>query len=105
LIQILDERSISIITRDARDNGRQAYQILREHYAGCGKPRIITLYTQLTSLIKRNTESITDYILRAESTTNALRNAKETVSDGLLVAMFVKGLPDQYKSFIAVNIQ
>ncbi|XP_066925577.1 uncharacterized protein [Clytia hemisphaerica] len=105
LIQFLDERSISLIMRDARDNGRLAFKILKEHYAGSGKPRIITLYTQLTSLIKRNNESITDYILRAESAANALCTAKETVSDGLLVAMVVKGLPDQYKSFIAVTTQ
>ena len=105
LIQFLDERSISLIMRDARDDGRKAFKILKEHYAGSGKPRIITLYTQLTSLTKRNNESITDYILRAESAANALRTAKETVSDGLLVAMVVKGLPDQYKSFIAVTTQ
>ena len=105
LIQFLDERSISLIMREARDDGRKAFQILKEHYAGSGKPRIISLYTQLTSLKKNSTESITDYILRAESTTNALCNAKETVSDGLLVAMVVKGLPDEYKSFIAVTTQ
>ena len=93
LIQFLDERSISLIMRDARDDGRKAFKILQEHYAGSGKPRIITLSTQLTSLKKKSSETITDYILRAESAANALRNAKETVSDGLLVAMVLKGLP------------
>ncbi|XP_066928169.1 uncharacterized protein [Clytia hemisphaerica] len=105
LIQVLDERSISLIMRDARDDGRKAFQILREHYAGSGKPRIITLYTQLTSLKKKPNETITDYVLRAESAANALRMSKETVSDGLLVAMVVKGLPDEYQSFIAVTTQ
>ena len=60
------------------------------------------MYTQLTSQKKNANESITDYILRAESAANALRNAKEIVSDGLLVAMVVKGLPDEFKPFIAV---
>ena len=50
LIQFLDERSISLIMREARDDGRKAFQLLRDHYAGTGKPRIIALYTQLTSL-------------------------------------------------------
>ena len=68
LIQFLDERSISLVMRDARDNGRKAFTILKEHYASSSKPRIITLYTQLTSLSKKTTESITDYVLRAEST-------------------------------------
>ena len=105
LIQFLDERSISLIMRDARDDGRKAFSILREHYAGSGKPRVIALYTQLTSLKKNANDSITDYILRAESAANALRNAGETVSDGLLVAMVVKGLPDAYKAFVAVTTQ
>ena len=91
LIQFLDERSISLIMRDARDDGRKAFQILKEHYAGSGKPRIISLYTQLTALKKKPNELMTDYILRAESDANALRNAKEVISDGLLVAMVVKG--------------
>ena len=80
LIQFLDERSISLIMRDARDDGRKAFSILRQHYAGSGKPRVIALYTQLNSLKKNANDSITDYILRAESAANAL-SAGETVSD------------------------
>ena len=38
--------------RDARDDGRKALKILREHYAGSSKPKIITLFTQLTNLKK-----------------------------------------------------
>ena len=47
----------------------------------------------------------TDFIVRAEATANALINAKENVSDSLLVAMILKGLPDEYKSFAAVTTQ
>ena len=52
LIQFLDDRSLSLVMREAADNGRRALQILREYYAGKGKPRIIALYTELTSLQK-----------------------------------------------------
>ena len=78
---------------------------MRDNYAGSSKPRVIAVYTQLTSLKKNANETITDYILRAESATNALRDAEEIVSDGLLVAMVVKGLPDTYKAFVAVTTQ
>ena len=105
LIQFLDEGSILLVMRDARDNGRKAFKILKQYYAGSNKPRIISLYTQLTSLKKNENESITDYILRAESAANALRNDKGTVTDGLLVAMVVKGLPDEFKPFITVTNQ
>ena len=105
LIQFLDERSLTLVMRNGKDNGREAFKILRNHYAGCGKPRIITLYTQLTTLKKESGETITDYILRAETAANALRNVEEVVSDGLLVAMVIKGLPDEYKAFVAVTTQ
>lgn len=52
LIQFLDDKSLSLIMRDAPDDGRKALQILRQHFAGTGKPRVISLYTELTSLLK-----------------------------------------------------
>ena len=53
LIQFLDKRSLSLIMRDAKDKGREAINLLREHLRGKGKQRIISLYTELTSLSKR----------------------------------------------------
>ena len=38
LIQCLDEKSLSLIMRDAADDGRKALTILQDHYAGVGKP-------------------------------------------------------------------
>ena len=63
LVQFLDDKSLSLVMRDAADDGKKALEILRQHYAGTGKPRIITLYTELTSLLKRAGESVTDYVI------------------------------------------
>ena len=105
MIQFLEERSFSLVIRDANDNGRKAFKILKAHYAGSGKPRIITLYNQLTSLKKSSSESLTDFILRTETSATALKTCSENISDALLIAMVLKGLPDDYGTFVAVVTQ
>ena len=67
LIQFLDDKSLSLIMRDAIDDGRKALGILREHYASTSKPRVISLYTELTSLIKSSHETFANYVIRAET--------------------------------------
>ena len=37
LIQFLDDKSLSLVMRDAADDGREALQILRNYYQGRGK--------------------------------------------------------------------
>ena len=105
LIQFLDDRYLGLVMSETRNNGYEALKILREHYAGRSKPRIITLYHQLTTLKKKESEDVTDFVIRAESAATALKAANETVSDALLVAMVLKGLPEEYKPFIAVITQ
>lgn len=84
--------------RDAPDDGRKVLKILQEHYASDGKPRITALYSELTSL-KMSEETVTDYIIQDEKAVTSLRNAKENISDGLIIAMILKGLPESYKPF------
>ena len=105
LVQLLDDKSLSLIMRDAKDNGKGAIKILRDHFMGSSKPRIISLYTELTSLKKSGTETVTDYMLRAEGAATSLKNAGEQISDSLLVAMCLKGLPDEYQAFSTVIAQ
>ena len=105
LIQYLDDRSLGLIMRDANGKGREAMKLLKAHYAGKENVRLIALWTELTSLEKTPSDSITDYILKAEKATTSLKNASQTVSDALLIAMMMKGLPDEYKPFCVVTTQ
>ena len=73
LVQCIDDKSISLIIRDAQDDGKKALRILREHYIGSTRHRIISLYCELTSLKKSVTESITDYVIRAEKAATQLK--------------------------------
>ena len=77
LMQFLDDKSISLVIRDAKDDGREALKILREHYVGKSKPRVITLWTNLTTLKMSDDETVTDYIIRAETASTALRTADD----------------------------
>ena len=79
LIQYLNDKSLSLIRRDAQDNGKKALTILREHYSSKGKPKVISLYTELTTL---RLESIRDYI-RAQNISNTLKEAEKVISDRL----------------------
>ncbi|KAJ8044050.1 hypothetical protein HOLleu_11401 [Holothuria leucospilota] len=91
--------------RDAKDNGREALKIPREHYLSKGKPKIFVLYTELTSLKKSAQESITNYLIRAETAATSLKTSSETISDSLLIAMILKGLPPKFKPFSTVITQ
>ena len=106
LVQFLDKRSLGLISRDGKNSGRRSLAILRNHYAGTGKPRVMVLYTQLSTLEKSPTEELTDYVLRAEVIATSLKSAGESgVSDPLLIAMVLKGLPVEYKPFSVVVMQ
>lgn len=63
LVQCLDNKSLSLIMRDAKRDGRKALGILREHYAGKDKPRVVSLYCELSLLHKASNETVTDYII------------------------------------------
>ena len=99
LVHFLDKRSHSLVMRDGKNNGRKALTILREHYRGSGKQRIISLFTTLTTLQKGKDEDLTSYIIRAENAATALKAAGSIVEDNLLIAMIMKGLPPLYKAF------
>ena len=75
---------------------------MREHYLSKGKPRIISLYTELTSLMKLADESVTDYMIRAETAAVSWKTSGEVISDSLLIAMILKGLPSEFKPFTTV---
>ena len=104
MYQFLDETSMSLIIRDAKDGGRKALKILREHYQGTSKPRIISLWTELSQLEMLKNETVTEYLLRAEKTSTMLTSSGVEVNDSLLIAMCLKGLPSRFESLSSIVI-
>ena len=101
----MDDKSLSLVIRDAKGNGKKALRILREYHLLKGKPKVISLYTELTSLRRLESHAITDYIIRAENISNTLKEAGEVISNRLLIAMALKGSPPNFKLFTTVIIQ
>jgi hypothetical protein len=99
LIQLLDDRSLNLVMRDGHDDGRASIQILRDHYAGTSECRILSLITTLATMSMSEDEDVTDYIIRCESAATSLAQAGEPVSDRILNAMVLKGLPSSFKQF------
>ena len=99
LVQVLDDRSLNLIMSDAEGDAKTAMLILRDHYAGTSEQRILSLLTVLTTISKGHDELLTDYVIRAENAANSLRSAGEVVSDRLLNAVVLKGLPKEYRPF------
>ena len=93
LVQYLDPRSTALIMRDALNDGRKAMKILRDHYKGSTHQRAISMWNALSSLQKHPSEQLTDYIIRAETTATSLKSSGEIISDTMLIAMVMKGLP------------
>jgi len=67
LVQVLNEKSLQLVVRNAKDDGRKAFKILKEHYASIQKSRVLSLYEQLTTVKMNDTEDITDYLIRAKN--------------------------------------
>ncbi len=106
LVLYLDDRSLSLVIRDVANDGRKVLGCLRKHYLSEGKPLVISLYTELTFLKMLAEESVTDYMHSAETAATSLKSAGETISDSLLIAMIIKGLPSaEYKPFSTVVTQ
>ena len=105
LVQVIDKRSLHLIMHDTANDGRAAFRILKEHYASTEKPRVLSLYEELTTLKMASEEDTTDYLIRAERAATGLRLAGETITDNLIIAMILKGLPEFFKPFIVIHTQ
>ena len=99
LVQFLDDKSLGLVMREADNDGRQALNILREHYASSSKPKIVSLYMQLINLEMERDETVTRYFIRAEKLLSALQRAKEAPGEKLLISILLKGLPTKFKPF------
>ena len=86
---------------DERNSGRKALTILRKHYLSKGKPKAISLDTELTLLRRLESGSITDCIIRTENIFNTSLGSYNRQT----FVMVLKGLSLVFKPFTTVITQ
>ena len=102
MIQLLNDKSIALILRDAVDQSKEALEILRNYYLGASKPKVISFSEKLSTLQLSGDEQLLDYIIRAEAVAAALKKAGEIVSESMIMAMVLSGFPPTYDTFSTV---
>ncbi|KAJ8248560.1 hypothetical protein GJAV_G00243300 [Gymnothorax javanicus] len=65
--------------------------------------RKLALYTGFVWLRMGDSETVTDYLIRAEDAISALKDVGEDMSEGLCIAMILEGLPEFFKP-LAVHV-
>ena len=67
IIQCLDIKSLMLVRSLYKNQGREAYEKLQEHFKRTDKPRVMSLMAKLAGLkFDFPNESIQDYLIRTE---------------------------------------
>ena len=101
LVQCLDRKSVMFL-RAYRGDGTTAWNALQQNYRSTERPRIHKTMTSLTGLKMEHSESMADYLTRAESLQMDLHDVNEAMNDTMFCAMVLKGLPQEYDNLVTV---
>ena len=101
LVSALDKQSVLYLRPYKRD-GAQAWDALTERFRSFERPRLQKLVSELTSLFKRDDESLIDYITRAEELQYNLNQFNEGLSEKLFKSILLKGLPNEFDNFVTL---
>ena len=79
LVQCLDSRSVLTLMNDCKGDGPKAWPLLQDHFNSTETPRLMNLLEKFTTLRLEPTDSIIDYLTRAEYVSEQLELAGENV--------------------------
>ena len=99
LVQCLDSCSILMLRNDCKGDGPKAWQLLWDHFNSNGTPSLMNLLEKFTTLRLEPTESMVDYLTRAEYVSKQLELAGEKVPENMLTSIVLRGSPSEYDNF------
>jgi len=101
LIMCLDRKSV-LMLRSYKGDGKAAWKALCDRFKSLERPRIQKLLTKLLNLKMEANESVIDYLLRAEELQLNSSEAKEAVTEEMLISAVLRGLPREYDNLATI---
>ena len=101
LVSALDKQSV-LYLRPYKGDGAQAWDVLIKRFRSFERPRLQKLVSELTSLVKRDNESLIEYITRAEELQYNLNQVNEGLSEKMFTSFLLKGLPNEFDNFVTL---
>ena len=103
LVNLVDNQSLQVIASTAKNDGKLAYEKLRDYYLGDTKARMITALDQLGKLKFNHGENIQQFICRCDTLRTTLKSFPATQNfDLMLVTNASAALPDSFTVFNTV---
>ena len=84
---------------DGIGEGAKAWKLLQERFQSVETPTVVNLVAQLARLQLEESEDLDSLFIRGKQLLTRLQEAGEAVSETLLNALVVNGLPMRYGSF------
>ena len=105
LAMVLDTTSLMLIRHDCVNHkglgdGHKAWGLLQEGFRSNEAVTVVSVMRQLARLTLKEDEALHNYYIRAQELSTRLEQAGEQLSDPLLNAMVLNGLPERYEHFV-----
>ena len=98
VVQCLNKKSV-LFLRPYGGKRSEARSVLYKRFKSFERPSLQKLISDLTKLKKYNSESIVDYITRAEDMKLNLSEVDKSISEKMFFSILLKGLPREFESF------
>ena len=98
LVQALDKPSV-LFLRPHKGDDTRAWDVQCKRFKSFERPQLHKLIAQLTRLRKTSSESIVDYLTRADDMQYNLTLVNEGISEKIIVSIILKRLPKKYENF------
>ena len=101
LAMVLDSTSLMLVRHDCGDNkglgdGRKAWILLRQRFRSGEFVTVVIVMQQLARLQLKEDKALHNYFVRSKELSTRLEQTGEHLSELLLNAMVLNGLPERY---------